>query len=1052
MNIKEEEIITVLNYPLSLSQQLIWSINNESSNTIIYNDAFSLVIHEDVDAEIIQKSLNEIIKRHEILRTVFGVEDGIPYQKVEKTFNFPLEVINFKENIDDKDKRVKQLCENAMKKPFNLKNGPLIKAIFFRMDEKEAVLFFVFHQIILDRESAINILIPEFESLYDSMKLNKASLLSIPGLQYGDYIFDQKEKINQIYLRESLNYWKKKLKNTQPLELPIDYCYKDQISYEGKRICFTIPSSITRSLRNLSIYKGVTLLTILVSSINLLLNKYTNQEDIVLGMIKSDRTNYKGEKIMGNFINPIILRSDLSKISNFTELISEVNSTILDTYNYQQMPFEKLVSCINEECCTGRSQLFQVAIDFQPKRPKLKHLWDINLFDVNSDIAKFELSFSFDEYDDQVLCAIEYRTQLFKDETIKKMINHLNKILELIIEKPTINFNEICILSNKEYTQVMESWNKTSVKFNNKCLHDLFEEQAVKTPFNIAIEYKNEKLTYEELNNRANQLATILLKYGVKSNELIAIYMDRSIEMVVSMLAVLKIGAAYVPIDPGYPKDRIEFMLIDSNVKLILMEKRLMDTLNEEYSNRAILVDDIQFTVNKFKNLNLDIKLDNLAYVIYTSGSTGKPKGVMIQHKSISNHMNWMINTFKFSQDDSVLQKTPYSFDASVWEFYAPLISGGRLVMAPADTHKDVNEIIRLIKEYNITIFQGVPSLIRILSYNDEFFKCNSLRFLFSGGEALSMDIVKKILSKINIDMYNLYGPTETCIDSTFWKCKITDEYDIAPIGQPVSNCKVYILDTNMQPVPIGIPGELYIGGIQVSKGYINQDELTKSRFLCNKLFENMRVYKTGDLVKWGSDGNIKYLGRADYQVKIRGFRIELGEIEKSLLEIEGISQAVVLIHEIDGTQQLLGYIMYNKESGKQININDIKLYLKKKLPQYMIPNKIFTMNELPLMPNGKINRKALLKNTEDEISAEKVEEVAEPKNEIEQKLFSIWEKVLKKSNIGIEDNFFELGGDSLLSMMVQSMANREGINITIRDLMKCQTIKELAQCVISNN
>lgn len=1051
MKIIKEEIANSLKYPLSLSQKLIWEISYQSSKDIINNDCFSITINEDIDVEIIQKVLNEIIKRYEILRTTFTVQDGIPYQKVENFLKFPLEVIDYRKDID-KEEKAKQLCGNSIKTPFNLKKGPLIKAIFIYIDEREAILFFVFHQIILDKESAFNILIPEFENLYDSMKQNRILLQSTPVSQYGDYIFEQKENINKTSLENSLNYWKERLRNIQPLEFPTDYSYKEKISYEGRRIYFTISSNITNKLRKLSSYKGVPLSTILVSSINLLMYKYTNQKDVTLGIFTSDGTNPKNKEIMGNFHNPIILRTDLFKITNFNELISEVNNIILDTYKYQEFSFEKLVSCIGQDYCMERNPLFRVVIDFQPKIPKLKHLWNINLWNIHSNTSKFELSFNFDEYDDKVLCEIEYRTQFFKKETIKKMISHLNKILEVINEKPNINFNEICILSSEEYLDIMKNCNMTSVEFNNKCLHKLFEEQVVKTPFNIAVEHKNKKVTYEELNNQANKLARTLLKYNVEPNDLIAIYMDRSIEMVVSMLAILKVGAAYVPIDPGYPKDRIEFMLMDSNVRLILAEKNLKDTLNKKYSNCIISVNDIQFTVNKCENIDLDIKQDNLAYVIYTSGSTGKPKGVMIQHRSISNHMNWMLNTFKFSQDDAVLQKTPYSFDASVWEFYAPLISGGRLVMAPANAHKDVNEIIKLVKEYNITILQGVPSLIRMLSYNEEFFECNSLRYLFSGGEALAMDIVNKILSKMNIDMYNLYGPTETCIDSVFWKCKITKEYDIAPIGKPVSNCKVYVLDDGMQPVPVGIPGELYIGGIQVSKGYINREKLTKSRFLFNKLFKNELIYKTGDLVKWGADGNIIYLGRTDYQVKLHGFRIELGEIEKSLLEIEKISQAVVLIDEIDGRQQLLGYIICSKEVKQQLNIDNIKLYLEKKLPQYMIPNKIFIMDKIPLMPNGKINRKALLKNAEDEISVEKVKKIAEPHNEIEQKLISIWEKVLKKSHIGIKDNFFELGGDSLCSMMIQSIANREGINITIKDFMKYQTIKELAQCVILNN
>jgi amino acid adenylation domain-containing protein/non-ribosomal peptide synthase protein (TIGR01720 family) len=786
----------------------------------------------------------------------------------------------------------------------------------------------------------------------------------------------------------------------------------------------------------------------LLAAFQTLLHRYTGQPDIAVGSPIAGRTRPEVEGLIGFFVNTLVLRADMRGNPRFSDVLTQLRHRAVAAYANQDLPFERLVDALELERDLSRTPLFQVMFLLQTDALQSLRLPDLAVRQVDTpfETAKFDLTLSVAEVEHGLNGSFEYNTDLFDGSTIDRVCAHFETLLEAVVADPQCRISDLPLLSEEAEHQLLVGWNDTDVVLpESPLIHRRFEAQAVAVPDAIAAIFEDRQLTYRELNARANQLARCLRTSGVGPDVLVGIFMERSLEMVVGMLAVLKAGGAYVPLDPGYPADRLRFMLDDSRAAVVLTEERLCPQLPE--TPAVVLSVDAEWpSLSQFGNQNAstDVSLGSLAYVIYTSGSTGRPKGAMLNHGAIANHMNWMCRDFPLGPGDAVLQKTPISFDASVWEFYAPLLAGARLVLARPGGQQDAAYLNDAIGRYGVTTLQVVPSLLRILLDQPDFDRGGCLKRLFCGGEALTPDLRERFIASVDAELHNLYGPTETCIESIAWRCDLDNSRPTVPIGRPIDNSRVYLLDDAGRPTPIGVPGEVHIAGLGVGRGYVNRPDQTAERYIPLPLAgqSGARIYRTGDLARYQPDGTIEYLGRRDHQIKIRGYRIELSEIESVLGQHEDVQQAVVLAREDSpGAKRLVAYLTIGRESMP--SIHDLRDHLRASLPDYMVPAVFVTLDQFPLTPNGKVDRRAL--PAPDQSRPELEEEFVQARTPEERCLAVIWCQVLGLERVGVHDNFFELGGDSILSIQIVSRANQKGLRLSARQLFEFQTIAELA-------
>ncbi|MEO1374975.1 MAG: amino acid adenylation domain-containing protein, partial [Cyanobacteria bacterium J06635_10] len=802
-----------------------------------------------------------------------------------------------------------------------------------------------------------------------------------------------------------------------------------------------------------------TLYMTLLAAFQVLLSRYTGTDDILVGSPVAGRLQSQFREIAGYFANQVVSRGDLSKNPSFKEFLSQIRQTVLEALTHQDYPFALLVEKLQPHRDSSRSPIFQAAFALQQLQ-KSQDIQKLFLDEIEKDIdwgglklkpfkipqqeGQFDLTLEMMEGNSSVKGVFKYNTDLFDESTIERMAGHFQNLLSAILENPDQNVAQLPLLSEAERHQLLVDWNDTATEYpKDKCIHQLFEEQVEKTPQAVAVVFEQEQLTYEQLNQRANQLAHHLQSLGVKPEVLVGICVERSIEMVVGLLGILKAGGAYVPLDPNYPPERLSYMLSDSGVGVLLTQNSLLESL-PEHNARVICFDNDWDVIRQQSNTNPDagVGSDNLAYVIYTSGSTGKPKGAMNTHQGIRNRLLWMQDTYQLNSSDRVLQKTPFSFDVSVWELFWPLLTGARIVVAKPEGHKDTTYLVNLIDSGQITTIHFVPSMLQVFLQSMDKESCSSLKRVFCSGEALPFELTQLFFSIFECQLHNLYGPTEAAIDVTFWQCKPQSNLQIVPIGRPIANTQIYILDKHLQPVPIGVPGELYIGGDGLARGYLNRPQLTQEKFILNPFNNSQRLYKTGDLARYLADGNITFMGRIDNQVKVRGFRIELGEIETVLATHPQIKQAVVIAQqENTGNKRLVAYAVTNSE----ITTVQLREYLKQKLPSYMIPSAFVTLDTLPLTPNGKIDCKALpVPDTLERDTA-----YTAPRTPVELKLTQIWSSVLNNTSLGVKDNFFELGGHSLLAVRLMSEIQKQfQKNLPLATLFQSPTIEQLAVVV----
>ncbi|NEQ64891.1 MAG: amino acid adenylation domain-containing protein [Symploca sp. SIO2D2] len=1048
----------VLNvYPLSYGQQALYFLWRLAPESYAYNAAFAFRISSMVDISAMKKAFEALIERHPILRTTFPQRGGEPICQVHQ--NQELDFWQIDASGWNEDELKAKLIEGHQQH-FDLEREPVMRVRWFTLSNQEHVLSLTLHHIACDGWS-VDLLLQELPQLYQAQKTGVEVSLSPLKHSYQDYVSWQKGILEGTEGEKLWNYWQQKLAGDLPvMNLPTDRPRAPIQTYNGASHHFKLSDKLTKKLKELAGNSGVTLYMMLLAAFCVLLYRYTGQEDILVGSPTSGRSKPEFARLVGYFVDPVVMRANLSNNPSFKEFLIQVRQTVLEALTHQNYPFPLLVEKLYPHRDPSLSPIFQVSFTLQ-KFQKSQEIQRLFVNDIEEDVVReelklrpfeipqqegqFDLDLEMMEGSSSVFGTFKYNTDLFDGSTIERMAGHFQNLLSTIVENPQVSVAELPLLSEAERHQLLVEWNDTESEYpSDKCIHQLFEEQVERTPDAVAVVFENQRLTYQQLNQRTNQLAHHLQSVGVGLEVLVGICVERSLEMVVGLLGLLKAGAAYVPLDPNYPAERLSYMLADSGVEVLLTQSSLLESLPEqEQQARVVCLDSDWGTIEQQsqENLEVGVNSDNLAYVIYTSGSTGKPKGAMNTHQGFRNRLLWMQEAYQLTSSDRVMQKTPFSFDVSVWEFFWPLLTGARIVVAKPEGHKDSTYLVNLISSQQITTTHFVPSMLQVFLLEPNLENCSCLKRVFCSGEALPVELTQRFFSKFSCELHNLYGPTEAAIDVTFWQCQPQENLQIVPIGRPISNTQIYILDQHLQVAPIGVPGELYIGGDGLARGYLNRPELTGEKFIPNPFSSapSERLYKTGDLARYLRDGNIEFLGRINNQVKLRGFRIELGEIESVLNTHPQISQALVIAREeLPGHKRLVAYVVTSDES---LITNQLRKFLKQKLPEYMVPSAFVTLDTLPLTPNGKLDRKAL-PAPDGEITRE--QEYVAPRTEIEQTLTNIWQELLLKDKVSIHDNFFEIGGDSILSIQVVSRAKNSGIQITPQQIFQNQTIAEL--------
>ena len=1076
--------------PLSFAQQRLWFIDQlMGGESTVYNMPLALRMQGMVNVEALQASFSDLVSRHDSLRMTFvtAKESDHAEQSGEVILLpafAPLEHKDLSDlSADQQASMVQEQTTAYLDQAFDLQSDPLFKARLLTLSEDEHVLLVNMHHIISDGWS-MGVLIQDLRALYQSRIDDTVSTLSPLAIQYQDYAYWQRQWLSGDILEQQLAYWKQQLQGApELLELPTDRARPAQQSYRGSTFESRISRDTLDKLNQLSQEQGVTLFMTLLAVFNVLLKRYSGQDDICIGSPIANRHQPGTESQVGFFVNTLVLRSQFEGNETFEALLQQVRETCLDAYSHQDVPFEQLVEELQPIRNMAINPLFQVMFVLQNtpdgglSEEELGALADIELSTLDQEDAGarslFDLTLSAAETEEGLFLEWEYNTDIFDEWRIEAMSKHFLLLLEELILKPKQNIEYIPLITAEQQQQLI-SWNDTAVDYpKDQTIIDLFREQARQHPNNTAVVFEETQLSYQELDERSNRLARYLLSQeGIKGehNPLIAICVERSLEMIVGLLGILKAGGAYVPLDPDYPQERLAYMLGDSGARLLLTQSSLEDQL-PEYTDTIVHLDTDWTQIERRSKTSpkVSIGAKDLAYVIYTSGSTGTPKGVMIENQSLLNHMQWMDNRFQFSAQDIFLQKTPFGFDASIWEFYAPLKIGALLVIAPPGQVDTLHSFYSLLTSKNITVLQIVPSLLRHL-LNKHALNNTNIHSLFCGGETLPFDVKNKFLkNNQKIKLYNLYGPTEAAIDVTYWNCVPESVQATVPIGHPISNTQIHILDKSQQLVPIGVPGELCIAGAGLARGYLNQPQLTAEKFIylgihpetlafCsdqeleNKAkekegFVRTRLYRTGDLARWLPDGNIEYLGRTDFQVKIRGFRIELGEIESRLLEHSDIREAVVGVTGEDENKQLVAWIVCH-DDGSDVGAEQLRPWLKDTLPEYMVPAFYVPLETLPLTPNGKIDRKAL-PAPDGELF---VHQYVAPSTATEELLAEIWQDLLGQEQVGIHDNFFERGGHSLIAtQLVSRIREHFDIEFPLKGVFEFAQLKEMAASLDSS-
>ena len=1028
--VREDDVL-----PLSYSQQQLWFLHRYSPDLTAYNQPRAYQLTGNVDARVLERAFQALIQRHSVLRTRFFERNGVPQQVVLSRAPFSLSQEDLSElATPEQDKRLARSIEQVAQHVFDLGEPPLLVARLIKIEERRHVLVVCLHHIISDAWS--NRIIESDLSEAYRKALGQNGDAQLPGLpvQYGDYVLQQQKRVATGDIAKELTYWNEHLgDDVPPLEITTDYGYPKQQEFRGGAKRFVLDSSLANSLKAFCQQQRFTPFVPLFAAWQVVLARYCGQQDFAIGVPSSGRQQEEFQEVVGFFITTLPFRVRVNPAMTLRDVCRQVKQDAVGSLNYADMPLDVLLEHRKVKRDPVRQPLFQVMFGLQFRSDEEQLQLDgvsVELIDLPQTSAKFELSLDIVIEQEQVVGALEFNTDLFDEQTIQRLIGYYQKVLKILLEKPETRLTSIELPDNAEKALLLDWGNRAATDNPVEPIHHVIERQAAATPEATALVFEDQSLNYTELNARANQLAHYLIGLGVKPETRVGIAVERSIEMAVGLLAILKAGGAYVPLDPDYPSDRLAYMVKDSGIELLLTQQHLRDALPVADGLNVIDLDRLEVAHHAPTNPNVALYGENLAYVIYTSGSTGRPKGAANRHGSLVNRLQWMQEAYGLTADDAVLQKTPFSFDVSVWEFFWPLMQGARLVMAPPGAHREPTQLVELIRTHKITTLHFVPSMLQAFLTHGEVEACTSLTRLVCSGEALPAELQNQVFARLpQVALYNLYGPTEAAIDVTHWTCQDDGRNQVA-IGQPIAGIRTYVLDGDLNMTPPGVAGELYLGGVGLARGYLHRPDLSAERFIADPFTEGERLYRTGDLVRWREDGQLEYLGRLDHQVKIRGLRIELGEIEAELLAQSAVREVVVVAQERPGGSSLVAYVVPQADS--ELDTNSLCEALGKKLPDYMVPGVVVTLEALPLNANGKVDRKAL--PVPDLASSSQYEP---PQGEVEELLAEIWSEMLGFEMVGRHDNFFELGGHSLLALKVLEQMRHRGLTAQVRTLFQ---------------
>jgi amino acid adenylation domain-containing protein len=1043
--------------PLSFAQNRLWFLDKLEEDSYAYNLPFPVKIEGELNIDALKSAIKYILNRHSVLRTSFPEKDGIPYQKINETPENIFDVENASGNSEEeKWEWIKNEIAVQMKTPFDLYKGPLYGIRLFYVDENIHVLLMVFHHIILDGWS-IDILMKEIGESYKAFSKREEPDLPKLEIQYSDFSIWHNEWMNSEPAKAQLEFWKKELVDAPALlQMPLVYPRPAVQTPNGSTELFEIDNELFTGMKKLAKENETSLFMLLYAAVTVLLYRYSHQEDIAIGTTIANRNRAEIEPLIGLFANTIVLRSDLSGNPSFKNYLARVKEKTLNAFVNQDIPFEKIVEEMKPERSLSHTPLFQILFELQdiPGKHDDNTGLKMTAIEPENTSAKFDMNLLLLIQNGCLAGNLEYNSDLFNKNYIRRFIDHYKKLLRSVVDKIDNKIDEIDYVTDEE-KELINSWNDTKKAFPlDKTFNELFLESVRKNPDKIAVVENSYEITYWELNQRAESLARDLIERGAGAEKIVAIISERGIKFLISILAVFKSGAAYLPLDTHHPPARHAQIIEQSEPIILLAERKFDERLDEAVKlidrkniariNIDNLLEDKPEEISPAKTSSTS---KNLAYIIFTSGSTGKPKGAMVLQKGMINHLYSKIRDLGITSDDYVAQNASQCFDISVWQYLAALLVGGKIEIFPDEIAHDAERLLEKVEKNKITILEIVPSFMSVMIEMIETksgYTFKNLRWLVPTGEALPPELAAKWLQNFpNVPLINAYGPTECSDDVTHYPIHKVDDFNnfSVPIGRPIANTQILILDKNKRIVPIGVVGELYVAGDCVGRGYINDEERTHAAFVENPFKPGGIIYKSGDLARYLPDGNIEFLGRIDSQVKVRGFRIELGEIETELRKHSEVKEAVVLVSR-DG-KELIGYIVAQKE-GIDL-IKNIKESLANKLPEYMIPSYFVLMEKLPLTSNGKINRKVL---PEPEMDRER-EKISLPETETEKTIADIWKELLRVEEVGINQNFFEIGGHSLLATrLVTKLRDKFSVELALKIIFEKTTVKNLSEYI----
>lgn len=1056
--------------PLSYPERSLWVLQQLDPSNPFYNEPFVVKLNGKLSKKRFEKSINKLIARHEVLRTVFSEDNETLQQKILPSLEVPLKQHSFfllplgekvaEGRMRGNNDKIHQFLIQLARIPFDLTNGPLLRTDLVKTADNEYYFLLNLHHIICDGWS-MDVFMRELAAIYNARSQKKSAQLTPLTIQYADFAAWQDKLLKTERLQKQLNYWKQQLGDAElVLEFPTDQPRPVKNNYFGKTVSFSLDAQVGQSIKEFAQSQQVTLFTFLFSVFCVLLHRYSGQEDLLVGTPVANRNHSELEKLIGYFVNPLVLRSNAAGNPPFGEFLKRINSSLLQAFANQDLPFEELVQELNIDSGFNHNPVFQVVFALENVATTALDLTDVKAEAIRLDygVSKFDFTFTLKENANSFDGYLEYNTDLFQESTIKRFIEHFKNLLTAILAKPETTLAALPLQSPAELQQILIDWNQTTTQFPSDCIHQIFEQYVASHPSAAAVIQNDKTLSYAELNNKANQLAHYLRSTGVGADQPVVICVEQSFDLMIGILAILKAGGAYVPLDPEYPHDRLQYMVQDSQTKILLTQSHLSHKFLD-FTGEVLCLDTEQEKFSQLDAANLanNVTAKNLCYVIYTSGSTGKPKGVMVEHQGVVRLVK-NTNYISVTPQDRVSQACNISFDATTFEYWGALLNGAALVLIPKDTLLNPDSLAKTIKHHSVTAMVLTTRLFdQIILADPKTF--SGVDHMLLGGEALNPATIAAAIADTDFapkEIINIYGPTENTDITTTFSVKPGDNVGSnIPIGRPIANTQVYILDKYLQPQPIGVPGELCAAGIGVARGYYNRPDLTSKVFVNNPFSDNEdQIYMTGDLCRYLPDGNIEYIGRVDHQIKLRGYRIELGEIETAIKLHPAVSNAVAIVQESSTNEKFLTayYVPDNEKISDQTlseRIESVRRFTKERLPDYMVPSFIIELEQLPITPNGKLDRKRLPK-PEDELTTSS--QYVAPRNEQEEVLTNIWAEILGIKRIGVFDNFFELGGHSLLATKLVSRIRRLfNVEIPIRELFNSPTIVTLLSYINAN-